>query len=105
LAAAGTGDGARRARAALPAWHPRLPRVTVNTLLPGGATLTGMILDTLPPDHRRDLLDLAIMVPPILWLASAQADSVTGCRVTANRWVEGDPSAAVEPASWVWPEV
>jgi 3-oxoacyl-[acyl-carrier protein] reductase len=78
--------------------------VTVNALLPGGATLTGMI----PPGFNRlrtTLLDPAIMVPPLLWLVSAAADNVTGKRVIANKWPgAGDPSsgreAAIEDAGW-----
>ena len=82
--------------------------VTVNALLPGGATLTGMI----PPgflDHlRTTLLDPAIMVPPLLWLASSVADAVTGKRVLANRWPSGADhpaalDAAIEDAAWAPP--
>ncbi len=74
--------------------------VTVNALLPGGATLTGMIPDTMPASFRSTLLDPAIMVPPLLWLISSAADALTGCRVTANRWEDGTPLAAVESAGW-----
>jgi NAD(P)-dependent dehydrogenase (short-subunit alcohol dehydrogenase family) len=79
--------------------------VTVNALLPGGATLTGMIPPGFPDHLRSALLDPAIMIPPLLWLVSPAADNVTGKRVTANRWPSsGDPSAAVaaaiEDAGW-----
>jgi 3-oxoacyl-[acyl-carrier protein] reductase len=74
--------------------------VTVNALLPGGPTLTGMIPDTAPASVRSRLLDPAIMVPPLLWLISSAADALTGCRVTANRWEDGNPLAAVERAGW-----
>jgi NAD(P)-dependent dehydrogenase (short-subunit alcohol dehydrogenase family) len=47
--------------------------VTVNALLPGGATLTGMIPDGVPDKVRSALLDPSIMVPPLLWLASPQS--------------------------------
>jgi len=40
--------------------------VTVNGLLPGGATATGMIPDGLPQEARTSLLDPAIIVPPLL---------------------------------------
>ena len=63
--------------------------VTVNALLPGGATLTGMIPPGFPDHLRTTLLDPAIMVPPLLWLASSAADTVTGKRVIANRWPSG----------------
>jgi NAD(P)-dependent dehydrogenase (short-subunit alcohol dehydrogenase family) len=46
--------------------------VTVNTLLPGGATRTGMIPDSLPVGTVT-LLEPEIMGPPIVWLASAEA--------------------------------
>jgi 3-oxoacyl-[acyl-carrier protein] reductase len=74
--------------------------VTVNTLLPGGATLTGMIPDALPQDARAALLDPAIMVPPLLWLISDKTSSISGRRVTASRWDAGDPLAATEGAGW-----
>ena len=74
--------------------------VTVNALLPGGPTLTGMIPDTMPASFRSTLLDPAIMVPPLLWLISSAADALSGCRVTANRWEDGTPLAAVESAGW-----
>jgi NAD(P)-dependent dehydrogenase (short-subunit alcohol dehydrogenase family) len=44
--------------------------VRANILLPGGATLTGMIPDEVPAQARAQLLDPAIMGPPIVWLAS-----------------------------------
>ena len=74
--------------------------VTVNALLPGGATLTGMIPDTFPANARGTLLDPGIMVPPLLWLVSEDTNAVTGCRVTANRWEDGNPLAATESAGW-----
>jgi NAD(P)-dependent dehydrogenase (short-subunit alcohol dehydrogenase family) len=56
--------------------------VTVNLLLPGGATRTGMVPDeqaaALPNLHEPE-----IMGPPIVWLASAAADGVTDERITA----------------------
>lgn len=76
--------------------------VTVNALLPGGASRTGMIPPGLPEAMRATLLDPAIMVPPLLWLASPDADGITGCRMVANRW-PGEQSgreaakAAIEP--------
>jgi gluconate 5-dehydrogenase len=49
--------------------------VTVNLLLPGGATISGMLpIDDLP--EGREFLDPAVMGPPIVWLASANADGV-----------------------------
>ncbi|HXX38986.1 MAG TPA: SDR family oxidoreductase [bacterium] len=60
--------------------------VTVNALLPGGATQTGMVPETVGEEVRRRLLDPAIVVPPLLWLASEASDGVTGSRVVASAW-------------------
>jgi len=60
--------------------------VTVNALLPGGASRTGMILEGLPEELKAGLLDPAIMVPPLLWLASEASDGVTGKRINASLW-------------------
>jgi NAD(P)-dependent dehydrogenase (short-subunit alcohol dehydrogenase family) len=57
--------------------------VTVNILLPGGATATGMIPDDASPETRAALLDPAIMGPPIVWLASGEADGVHDERIVA----------------------
>jgi gluconate 5-dehydrogenase len=57
--------------------------VTVNILLPGGATDTGMIPDDTPADARERLLDPAIMGPPIVWLASPAAAGVHDERIVA----------------------
>jgi NAD(P)-dependent dehydrogenase (short-subunit alcohol dehydrogenase family) len=60
-------------------------QVTVNMLLPGGATRTGMV-----PDDRaaglRNLLEPDIMAPPIVWLASAEASGVTDERIVATEF-------------------
>jgi 3-oxoacyl-[acyl-carrier protein] reductase len=40
--------------------------VTVNALLPGGASLTGMIPDEVPPELRKKLISPVIMVAPLL---------------------------------------
>ncbi len=79
--------------------------VTVNALLPGGATLTGMIPDGVSQEERARLLDPAIMVAPLLWLASDRSDGVTGRRVVAARWRPGlseaeAAEAAAEDAGW-----
>jgi NAD(P)-dependent dehydrogenase (short-subunit alcohol dehydrogenase family) len=68
--------------------------VTVNALLPGGATLTGMIPAGFPDELRTTLLDPTVMVPPLRWLASAKSDGVTGRRFIAKDWRENDPQAA-----------
>jgi NAD(P)-dependent dehydrogenase (short-subunit alcohol dehydrogenase family) len=74
--------------------------VTVNALIPGGATLTGMIPDAFPQNARGALLDPAIMVPPLLWLVSNETDAISGCRVTANQWDPDNPFGATEGAGW-----
>jgi len=56
--------------------------VTVNSLLPGGPTATGMV----PPGGStggRQLLDPAVMGPPIVWLASDAAAGVHDERIIA----------------------
>ncbi len=81
--------------------------VTVNSLLPGGATDTGMV----PRDiARHRLLDPNIMVPPLLWLASESADGVTGGRFVANLWDSSlPPEQAAEKArseaGWMVPAI
>lgn len=64
--------------------------VTVNLLLPGGATRTGMV-----PDSRaaglRNLLEPEIMGPPIVWLASAAASEANDERIVAaefEQWLD-----------------
>ena len=59
--------------------------VTVNMLLPGGVTATGM----LPPEHQPpglQALDPAVMGPPIVWLASAAAAGVHDERIVATEF-------------------
>jgi NAD(P)-dependent dehydrogenase (short-subunit alcohol dehydrogenase family) len=58
--------------------------VTANILLPGGATATGMIPDEMPDELRTNLLDPAIMGPPIVWLASPDAAGVHDERIVAR---------------------
>jgi NAD(P)-dependent dehydrogenase (short-subunit alcohol dehydrogenase family) len=58
--------------------------VTVNILLPGGGTRTGMVPDDVPAEIRSGLLDPAVMGPPIVWLASDQATGVHDERIVAT---------------------
>ncbi len=65
--------------------------VTANILLPGGATATGMIPDWMRDQLRANLLDPAIMGPPIVWLASPDAAAVHDQRIVArdfDGWLE-----------------
>lgn len=69
--------------------------VTVNLLLPGGATATGMV----PPGGvpaGRELLEPSVMGPPIVWLASEEAAGVHDERIVAvefDRWLRGRSSS------------
>jgi NAD(P)-dependent dehydrogenase (short-subunit alcohol dehydrogenase family) len=59
--------------------------VTVNLLLPVGATVTGM----LPPDAAaggRRFLEPAVMGPPVVWLASDEAAGVHDERIIASEF-------------------
>jgi NAD(P)-dependent dehydrogenase (short-subunit alcohol dehydrogenase family) len=62
--------------------------VTVNMLLPGGATRTGMVPEPSAAGPRRppNLLEPEIMGPPIAWLASAEASGVTDERIVATEF-------------------
>jgi 3-oxoacyl-[acyl-carrier protein] reductase len=80
--------------------------VTVNALLPGGATLTGMIPPGVPESLRAKLLDPAIVVPPLLWLVSRDADAFNGRRLVAIRWradLGGAAAAAAASEGAGWP--
>jgi gluconate 5-dehydrogenase len=57
--------------------------ITVNLLLPGGPTATGMVPDEIPDEFRARLLDPAAMGPPIVWLASPAATGVHDERIIA----------------------
>ncbi|RFU61769.1 SDR family NAD(P)-dependent oxidoreductase [Peribacillus glennii] len=67
--------------------------VTVNMLLPGGATVTGMI-----PDEVREqlqgkvtLLEPGVMAEPVVYLASEESNGITGERIVAvdfKKWLE-----------------
>jgi NAD(P)-dependent dehydrogenase (short-subunit alcohol dehydrogenase family) len=61
-------------------------RVTLNVLLPGGATATGMLPDDLPAEMRRRMLDPEIMGPPIVWLCSERAAGVHDQRIVATEF-------------------
>ena len=69
--------------------------VTVNLLLPGGATATGMIPDSFPVERRGTLLDPGIVAEPAIYLASAASAAVTGARLVATEWPGEDAFAAM----------
>ncbi|HUI71263.1 MAG TPA: SDR family oxidoreductase, partial [Spirochaetia bacterium] len=60
--------------------------VTLNLLLPGGATNTGMIPESFPEERRRQLIDPQVMGPPAVYLASNESSSVNGERIVAIEW-------------------
>jgi gluconate 5-dehydrogenase len=62
--------------------------VTVNVLLPGGATDTGMIPDEVTPEQRAHLLDPAVMGPPIRYLCSPEAAGVHDERIVATEFAD-----------------
>ncbi|MGE0259108.1 MAG: SDR family NAD(P)-dependent oxidoreductase [Alphaproteobacteria bacterium] len=69
--------------------------VTVNVLVPGGATNTGMI-PAEAPYAREDMIQPAVMAPPLVWLVSQAASGVTGRRFLAVHW---DPQLPPEQAA------
>jgi gluconate 5-dehydrogenase len=56
--------------------------VTVNLLLPGGATMTGMLPEDTMSEGRH-FLEATVMGPPIVWLASDEASGVHDERIVA----------------------
>jgi NAD(P)-dependent dehydrogenase (short-subunit alcohol dehydrogenase family) len=65
--------------------------ITVNEILPGGATATGMIPDDLPEALRSKLLKPEIIVPPAIFLASEEGRRLTGRRLLATEWSPQNP--------------
>jgi NAD(P)-dependent dehydrogenase (short-subunit alcohol dehydrogenase family) len=62
--------------------------VTVNILLPGGATATGMVPDDIPAEMQARMLEPEIMGPPIVWLCSERAAGVHDQRIVATEFTE-----------------
>lgn len=60
--------------------------ITVNMLLPGGATDTGMIPEGVAGEARRSLLSPTVMGRPIVFLASREAAGITGERIDAKEF-------------------
>lgn len=65
--------------------------VTVNEVLPGGATETGMIPPQTPEEIMLNLLPPEIMVPPAVYLASEDGRRITGRRIVAKGWTPENP--------------
>jgi NAD(P)-dependent dehydrogenase (short-subunit alcohol dehydrogenase family) len=69
--------------------------VTVNVLVPGGVTNTPMVPLEAGYD-RSEMIQPAVMAPPLNWLVSDAATGVTGRRFLAVHW---DPSLPPEEAA------
>jgi 3-oxoacyl-[acyl-carrier protein] reductase len=72
--------------------------VTVNVILPGGASDTRMIARDIVPD-RSSLIPPSVFAAPIRWLLSEASNGVTGRRFIAARWAPGEPDDANVAAS------
>ena len=59
-------------------------KVAVNILLPSGATNTGMIPTGTSDEIKDRLLDPDVMARPIAFLASDEAEGLTGQRIVAT---------------------
>jgi len=81
--------------------------VTVNVLVPGGVTNTPMV----PLEagfNRAEMIQPAVMAPPLNWLVSDAASGVTGRRFLAVHWDASLPSeeaAAKAGAPVAWTDI
>jgi len=88
--------------------------ITVNVVVPGGPADTPMV----PPESgfkREQLISRTVMPPPMLFLCSEEAGSITGNRYIASHWDNQLPPVQAEarcraPIAWtelaqhpVWP--
>jgi len=76
--------------------------VTVNSLIPGAAADTPFVSAAGRANAlagRSILIAPAVMVPPLLWLASTQADGVTGARYVGKLWDPALPPAEAAQAA------
>jgi NAD(P)-dependent dehydrogenase (short-subunit alcohol dehydrogenase family) len=81
--------------------------VTVNVLVPGGVTNTGMVPLEAGYD-RAQMIQPAVMAPPLNWLVSDAAGGVTGRRFLAVHWdpsLPPDEAAAKAGAPVAWTEI
>jgi NAD(P)-dependent dehydrogenase (short-subunit alcohol dehydrogenase family) len=82
-------------------------RITVNVLVPGGPTDTGLIADG-SGWPRHEMLRPEIMAPPLRWLLSDEANEFTGQRITACEWdssKQGIEAARDASRPIGWPEL
>jgi 3-oxoacyl-[acyl-carrier protein] reductase len=78
--------------------------VTVNVLVPGGVTNTSMVPLEAGYD-RAEMIQPAVMAPPLNWLVSDAAAGVTGRRFLAVHWDASLPpeeaaAKAGDPVAW-----
>ncbi|MGB8347424.1 MAG: SDR family oxidoreductase [Ktedonobacteraceae bacterium] len=66
-------------------------RIRVNSLLPGGATNTGMVSAETPADVQARMLQPEIMKAPAVFLASDASQELTGRRLIATEWSAANP--------------
>jgi NAD(P)-dependent dehydrogenase (short-subunit alcohol dehydrogenase family) len=66
-------------------------RIRVNSLLPGGATNTGMVPASTPANVHARLLQPEIMQAPAVFLASDASQELTGRRLIATEWSAANP--------------
>ena len=81
--------------------------VTVNVLIPGGIVNTPMIPGE-APFLREELIQPEVMLPPLYWLCSREANDVTGLRFLANQWDDrlvGAEAAKLAGAPIGWKEI
>ena len=77
--------------------------VTANVLVPGGVTDTPLVGDA---GDRSKMLRPEIMLPPLMWLVSDEAATVSGRRFIAADWdTRLTPAQAAEaagaPVAWL----
>jgi len=60
--------------------------ITLNILLPGGATVTGMLPSTFPEDKKQNLLKPNVITPAAVYLASDESSKINGQRIIAVDW-------------------
>ena len=60
--------------------------INLNLLLPGGATLTGMIPENFSQEQKALLLKPEIIGPAAVYLASDEAKHINGKRIIATEW-------------------
>ena len=65
--------------------------VTTNVVIPGGLVNTPMI-PSQAPFRREELLQPEVILPPVYWLCSDEANDVTGRRFLGIRWDATKPA-------------